>query len=169
MIQQVLFLFLAIVAIVSALGAVLARSPINSAMWMVLNLIAVAGLYITLNALFIGVLQVLVYAGAIMVLILFVIMLLNLGSMPAPAEVQWKHVVAFMLGVALLTQLTFVLAMGLDALPELAVSEDAVAASSAGEIGKMLFTRYALPFEIIAILLLAATIGAVMLAKRKLA
>lgn len=169
MIQQVLFLFLAVVAIGSALGAVLARSPINSALWMVVNLIAVAGLYITLNALFIGVLQVLVYAGAIMVPILFVIMLLNLGSMPAPSEIQWKHVVAFILGVALLTQLAFVLAIGLDALPEMSVSEEAVAASSAREIGKMLFTRYVLPFEIIALLLLAATIGAVMFAKRKFA
>jgi len=167
MMQPLIFIFLAVVAILSALAAVMARSPIHSALWVTLNLVAVAGIYIVMNALFIGVLQVLIYAGAIMVPILFVIMLLNLGSLPAPGDVEFKHVAGFLLGVALLAQLVFVVAMGLDALPEMTVSEEAIEAATANEIGKVLFTRYVLPFEIVALLLLVATIGAVMLAKRK--
>ncbi len=167
MIQQLLFFILAVVAIASALGTIIARNPVNSALWLILNLICVAGLYITLNAEFIGVLQVLVYAGAIMVPILFVIMLLNLGEFPAPEKVKWHHVAAFFVGVLVLAQLAFIIATGFDALPEMAVAEEAVIAASANEIGKVLFTRYVLPFETVAILLLVATVGALMLAKRR--
>lgn len=77
MAAQILFFVLATVAIAGALGMLISRNPVNSALWLILNLFCVAGLYLTLNAEFIAVVQVLVYAGAIMVLFLFVIMLLN--------------------------------------------------------------------------------------------
>lgn len=162
-----IFFFLAIVAVAAALGMLISRSPVTSALWLVLNLFCIAGLYITLNAAFIGVIQVLIYAGAIMVLFLFVIMLLNLAALPRLQDFDWKLGLAFVVGMVLLAQFVYVLAMGLDALPEPVISETASLTGSATFIAAELFTRYALPFEVIGILLLVATIGAVMLAKRQ--
>ena len=162
-----IFFFLAVVAVAAALGMLISRSPVTSALWLVLNLFCIAGLYITLNAPFIGVIQVLVYAGAIMVLFLFVIMLLNLSALPRLQEFDWKLGLAFVVGMVLLAQFVYVLAMGLGALPEPVIAETAVLTGSATFIAAELFTTYALPFEVIGILLLVATIGAVMLAKRR--
>ena len=162
-----LFFFLAVVAVAAGLGMLISRSPVTSALWLVLNLFCIAGLYITLNAAFIGVIQILVYAGAIMVLFLFVIMLLNLSALPRLQDFDWKLGLAFVLGMVLLAQLVYVLAVGLDALPEPVIAETAALTGSATFIAAELFTLYALPFEVIGILLLVATIGAVMLAKRR--
>ena len=167
MLAQLLFFILAIVAVTAALGMLIARNPVTSALWLVLNLFCIAGLYLTLNAQFIAVIQVLVYAGAIMVLFLFVIMLLNLAALPRPDKVDWKRAAGFVLGVVILAQLVFVVAMGLGALPEPVTAEQAAQSGTATEIALELFTRYALAFEVIGVLLLVATIGAVMLAQRK--
>ena len=167
MLAQLLFFFLASVAVVSALGMLIARNPVSSALWLVLNLFCIAGLYLTLSAPFIAVIQVLVYAGAIMVLFLFVIMMLNLTALPSLKQVDWKRSVAFVLGMVILAQLVFVVAMGLDALPEPVTMEQAAQSGTATAIAIDLFTRYALTFEVIGVLLLVATIGAVMLAQRK--
>ncbi|MFQ5569582.1 MAG: NADH-quinone oxidoreductase subunit J [Rhodothermales bacterium] len=166
MLAQLLFFFLALVAIAAALGMLLSRNPVSSALWLILNLFCIAGLYLTLNAQFIGVIQVLVYAGAIMVLFLFVIMLLNLAALPRLHSIDWKRVLAFILGMAVLAQLVYIVALGLDALPEPVAMEQAAQAGTATEIATDLFTRYALAFEMIGVLLLVATIGAVMLAQR---
>lgn len=167
MVAQFLFFLLAIVAIVAAFGMIISRNPVASALWLILNLFCIAGLYITLNAEFIGIIQVLVYAGAIMVLFLFVIMLLNLGSLPHLQSLNWRLIAAVLVGAAVLAQLMYVLAASFDVLPVPVATEEAVASGSATAIGLELFTRYALPLQIIGILLLAATIGAVMLAKRR--
>lgn len=144
-----------------------ARSPVNSALWLVLNLFSIAILYLTLNATFIAIIQILVYAGAIMVLFLFVIMLLNLAELPALEDISWRRVAAFGLAMVVLAQLFYTVALGLDVLPEPVAVEEAARLGSVGEIGLTLFTKYAFPLEIIAILLLAATIGAVLLAKKQ--
>ena len=167
MLAQVLFFLLAVVAVAAALGMLISRNPVTSALWLVLNLFCIAGLYLTLNAQFIAVIQVLVYAGAIMVLFLFVIMLLNLAALPRLEKVDWKRVVAFVLGVVILAQLVYVVAVGFGALPDPVAMEQAVQSGTAIAIAKDLFTRYALAFEVIGVLLLVATIGAVMLAQRK--
>jgi NADH-quinone oxidoreductase subunit J len=167
MISQIFFFLLAIVAIVASFGLIFSRNPVSSALWLILNLFCIAGLYITLNAEFIGIIQVLVYAGAIMVLFLFVIMLLNLGTLPSLQSVSWKMVGAFAIGSVVLAQLAYVLASSLDILPTGAVAEEAALTGSATAIGLELFTRYAMPLQIIGILLLAATIGSVMIAKRR--
>lgn len=169
MFAQFLFFLLAIVAVAAALGMLISRNPVSSALWLVLNLFCVAGLYLTMNAQFIGVIQILVYAGAIMVLFLFVIMLLNLAALPRMEDISWRRVLAFVLGMAVLAQLVFIVAMGLDALPEPVSLEQSVQAGTAKGIAVDLFTRYALAFEAIGILLLVATIGALMLAKRRFA
>lgn len=167
MLAQLLFFFLAAAAIAGGLGMLISRNPVTSAIWLVLNLFCIAGLYVTLNAPFIGVIQVLVYAGAIMVLFLFVIMLLNLAELPRLQDVDWKKGLAFVLAMAVMAQLVYVLARGLEALPEPVPTELALASGSAEVLAVELFTRYALPLEMIAVLLLSATVGAVMLAKRR--
>jgi NADH-quinone oxidoreductase subunit J len=167
MLPQLLFFFLAVVAIAAALGMLISRNPVNSALWLILNLFCIAGIYLTLNAQFIAVIQIVVYAGAIMVLFLFVIMLLNLDALPRLQDVDWRRGMAYFLGMAVLAQLTYIVALGLDVLPEPSSSAEAAVSGSATEIAKELFTRYAVPFEVIGIMLLVATIGAVMLAKRR--
>ena len=168
MLGTVLFFFFAVLALAGALGMLIARNPVSSALWMVMNLFSIACLYLTLNAQFIAIIQVLVYAGAIMVLFLFVIMLLNLGEIPRLPQIDWKKGVAFLLGVAVLAQLLYVVALGLDVIPEGVTPEEAALNGSAETIGRVLFTDYAFTLQIIGVLLLAATIGAVLLAKKRL-
>ncbi len=161
-----LFFLLAVTAIAAAVGMLLSRNPVYSALWLVLNLFCVAGLYLTLNAEFIGIVQVLVYAGAIMVLFLFVIMLLNLEALPKLENFDVRRTLAFVAGLVFMGVLTYAIAAGLSVLPIAHIGPEAAANGTALTLGKELFTTYALPFEIIGVLLLAATIGAVMIAKR---
>lgn len=167
MFAQVLFFFMAVVAVTAGIGLIVSRNPVSSALWLVLNLFCIAVLYITLNATFIGVIQVLVYAGAIMVLFLFVIMLLNLAALPDLQAINLKLGVAFVLAMAVLAQLAYVIARGFEVLPAAEEADASMMSGSASALGQELFTRYALPLEVIGVLLLVATIGAVMLAKRK--
>ena len=167
MLETFLFFLFAVVAVVGALGMLIVRSPVSSALWMIMTLFAIACLYITLDAAFIGVIQVLIYAGAIMVLFLFVIMLLNLESVPRLEQLDWRKVAAFVLGIAVLAELLAVISLRLDVLPEAVASSEAAEAASATNIGIALLTEHAFSLEMIGVLLLAATIGAVMLAKKK--
>ena len=163
-----LFFLLATVAVAAAIGMLVSRSPVSSALWLVLNLFCVAGLYLTLNASFIGVVQILVYAGAIMVLFLFVIMLLNLSALPTLEDIRWSQVAGFVVGVLVLAQLLYVLATGLELPLEPGASEALSATNGdAKTLGRVLLTKYALHVQVAGILLLAATIGAVMLAQRR--
>lgn len=163
-----MFFLLATVAVAAAIGMLVSRNPVSSALWLVLNLFCVAGLYLTLNASFIGVVQILVYAGAIMVLFLFVIMLLNLSALPTVGDIEWTQVAAFVVGVVVLAQLLYVVASGLDVpLEPVGSVEVAAETGDAKSLGKVLLTTYALHVQVAGILLLAATIGAVMLAQRR--
>ncbi len=166
MLVQILFCILAVVAIVAALGMLMARNPVNSAFWLILNLFCVAGLYLTLNATFIATVQVLVYAGAIMVLFLFVIMLLNLSELPRVKDVDWKLAGAFGGAVLMIAFLVYAVLGALDFLPAVPDRLAAAGSGSTSILGKSLFTEYALLLEVVGILLLAATIGAVMLARK---
>lgn len=160
-----LFLLFGSVAVVAALGMLISRNPVSSALWLILVMCSIAGLYMTLNAEFIAVIQVLVYAGAIMVLFLFVIMLLNLAELPRLGRIGWNHALGFGLGVVVLVQLVLIGVMGTSE-GEAPVAT-AASAGTAREIARELFTRYALAFEVVGLLLLVATVGAVMLAQRK--
>jgi NADH-quinone oxidoreductase subunit J len=162
-----MFFFFATVAVAAALGMLIARNPVASALWLVLNLFCIAGLYLTLNASFIGVIQILVYAGAIMVLFLFVIMLLNLSALPGLEEIEWTAVGGFAVALVLLSQLLYVVALEFDIGIEPVSGEMAAEVGSAATLGEILFTRYAIHLEVAGILLLAATVGAVMLAQRR--
>lgn len=169
MLEPFLFFLFAAFAVSGGLGMLIARSPVASALWMVQAMLAIACLYLTLNADFLGVVQILVYAGAIMVLFLFVIMLLNLDAMPRLDAIDWKRIGAFLLGVAVLAQLLAVVAVNLrgDVLPPAPLAADPVEATSVTQLGVALLTRHAFTLQIIGVLLLAATIGAFVLAKRR--
>ena len=172
MLEPFLFFVFAVLAVSGGLGMLISRSPIASALWMVMGMIAIAGLYLTLNAAFIGVVQILVYAGAIMVLFLFVIMLLNLDETPRLGMFDWRKGAAFVLGVAVLAQLLTVVAVNIPGAVKPGGTDAAAAARVAdtgvSALGVALLTDHAFSLEIIGVLLLGATIGAVLLAKKKL-
>jgi NADH-quinone oxidoreductase subunit J len=167
-----IFYFFGIVAIASAVTFVTRKSPVAAALWLVNTMFSLAAMFVLLDAQFIGVLQVLVYAGAIMVVFLFVIMLLNLGHPSELADARglgWK-LSAGLVGLALLAQVFALTRVHLPealTLPENAVADmmarDGVIAPLAGP----LFKEYLLAFEVTSVLLLAAIVGAVVLGKRK--
>ncbi len=169
MLAQILFFLFATAAVASALFMVGSRSPINGALWLVLNFFCLACLYLTLNAQFIAVIQILVYAGAIMVLFLFVIMLLNLDALPRFPDVDWSRVFGVGLGLVVLALLLYVVATALGLAPTGFNPEAAAELGSARAIGRELFSGYAVLIQAVAVLLLAATIGAVLIAKRRAA
>ncbi|WP_420457330.1 NADH-quinone oxidoreductase subunit J [Rubrivirga sp.] len=194
--ETFLFFVFAVFAVAGSLGMLISRSPVASALWMVQTMIAIACLYLTLNAAFIGVVQILVYAGAIMVLFLFVIMLLNLEQTPRLSAFTWLRAAAFVGGVAVLALLLTAVAQRTDLVADPTDVEVAVVdpvgpavvvgpegdaevvlpgevavvpldPTSVEQIGIALLTRHAFTLEIVGALLLAATIGAVLLAKKR--
>ena len=170
------FYFFGIVAIASALAFVTRKSPVAAALWLVNTMFALAAEYVLLGAHFIGAIQVLVYAGAIMVVFLFVVMLLNLGTPADLADARglWWKLAAGALGLALVSLLT-AYARGPGGLaPVLARSlpadylEAHVARRGAvGTVAEPLFNDYLLAFELTSVLLLAAIVGAVALGRRR--
>ena len=156
----------------SALLCITRKNPVASALWLVVTLFALAAMFVLLDAQFIAALQVLVYAGAIMVLFLFVIMLLNLGR-PGPSDIKGPAGVAtaaILAGLLLLQLRVLGQAPPPDAiqLPAGTVAEMQVRQGMVGAVANPLFEAYLIPFEIASLLLLAAIVGAVVLAKRKL-
>jgi NADH-quinone oxidoreductase subunit J len=166
------FYLFGIVAVVSALLFVTRKSPVAAALWLVNTMFCLAALYVLLDAQFIGAIQVLVYAGAIMVVFLFVIMLLNLGHPSELADARgtgWK-LAAGAVGVALLAEVfTLTRARIPEALslPSGFVARDLAREGAIAPIARLLFTEYLLAFELTSILLLAAIVGAVVLGRRR--
>ena len=163
------FVVLAVVAIGGAVSMVLSRNPVHSALFLVVNLFCVAVLYLSLNADFLAVVQVIVYAGAIVVLFLFVITLLNPVQIEVPDLLRGPGVVAagvlalILLAVAGAAILSGVATMKLPSDPPPLAVDDNVHA-----IGTVLYGQYLFPFEATSILLLVAIVGATVLAKRRL-
>jgi NADH-quinone oxidoreductase subunit J len=167
----VIFWLFAAVAIAAALMCITRRSAVASALWLVTTLFSLAGLFVLLDAQFIAALQVLVYAGAIMVLFLFVIMLLNLGRQTATDMRGWPgRLVALALGLLLVTELWVLSRVPVLAqiqLPAGTLRQVTEAHGVVSVISGPLFRTYLVPFEVTSMLLLAAIIGAVVLAKRR--
>jgi len=170
--SAVLFWTFAAVAVVSALLTITRRNAVYSALFLVLCFFSIAGLYVLLNAQFIAAVQVIVYAGAIMVLFLFVIMLLNGGSCPeedkgggAQSVFGWLFGVILGLSLAYLTMGLKLASLAKDA----QIPQDAIIKAGNSEVvAKILYTRYIYPFEAVSVLLLIAIIGAVIISKKKL-
>ncbi len=169
---EILFWIFSGVAVVAAVLCITQRNPIKSALWLVVTLFALAALFVLLEAHFIGVLQILVYAGAIMVLFVFVIMLLNLGrGGPPDRRGLAGGIVAVGLGLGLLLQLSVLRSARPPeaiTLPDGFLSALQRQQGIVGAVARPLFAEYLIPFEITSVLLLAAIVGAVVLAKRRL-
>jgi NADH-quinone oxidoreductase subunit J len=166
-------------AAVAALLCVTRKSAVASALWLVVTMFALAAIYVLLDAQFIAVIQILVYAGAIMVLFLFVIMLLNMGQR-GPTDMRgWVgRGVALLFGAGLVLQLGVLVrvirAEGFASqtaaypLPAGELARLQEARGAVGMLAEPLFRQYLIPFEVTSVLLLAAIVGAVVLAKRKI-
>ena len=165
--NDIIFWILAGGAIISALLMVTRKSAVPSALMLIVTFCFLAALYLTLNAQFLAVVQVAVYAGAIMVLVVFVIMLLNLRGEKYSITGNWKTLVGILAVAGILAQMIVVFAMASDTLPK-TLHAKAVEFGTVESIGTKLYTSYAFPFEMASIILIAAAVGAIVLAKKKL-
>ena len=167
------FYVFALLALVSSLFFVTRKSPVSAALWLVSTMFALAVLYVMLDAEFIGIMQILVYAGAIMVVFLFVVMLLNLGQPSEFSDIRKNgpRLIAGFLGIVLTAELLALAWSPLDARLLVTTVPPSVATTGAGGIigpvAGPLFTEYLLAFELTSVLLLVAIIGAVVLAKKR--
>jgi NADH-quinone oxidoreductase subunit J len=160
-----IFLTLAIISVIMALLVVLSRNPVHSVLFLILTFFAIAGQYILLNAQFLAVVHIIVYAGAIMVLFLFVLMLLNLSRDTEPQKsTLWKISGAIAAGSLLLTLVGAMRGSVTLQIPE----AENPGVGLVENLGKVLFTDFVVPFEIAGILFLAAMVGAVLVGKRDL-
>ncbi len=162
--ELILFIILALVAIAAALGMILSRNTVYSALFLILNFATVAVFYLMLNAAFLAMAQITVYAGAIMVLFLFVIMLLGAERIPGEDKLLWQKPLAVFLGVVLMAETGYILIARSGILPPIPTAVEGFGGPEA--IGLVLFNQYLLPFEVTSILLLVAMIGAVVLSRR---
>jgi NADH-quinone oxidoreductase subunit J len=167
-IDLILFLILAVIAVATALGMLLSRNAVYSALFLVLNFATVAVFYLLLGAPFIAMAQITVYAGAIMVLFLFVIMLLGADSLAPGKVLPWQRPLAALLAFVLVAEAAYLLAFR--GAPTGAVTQPDVTVNGVDflrQMGMILFNQYLLPFEVTSILLLVAMVGAIVLTKQE--
>lgn len=163
-ITQILFWFLSTLALGSALLVVTSRNPVYSVLSLIITFFAISGHYILLNAQFLAIVNLIVYAGAIMVLFLFVMMLMNLNASTEPRKSKWLKMAAVVAGGCLLLVIV-------GALKDIDV-KNKIAQTNGGDIGliknlgMVLFKEYTIPFEISSILFLSAMVGAVVIGKK---
>ena len=166
------FYLFGLIAIASSLAFVTRKSPVAAALWLVNTMFALAALYVMMDAHFIGAIQVLVYAGAIMVVFLFVVMLLNLGHPDELSDLRgrWGRLAAGLVGLAMLAQVMALARTAPDPslLPSpLARAEAQRDLNAVSAVAQPLFSDHLLAFELTSILLLVAIVGAVVLGKRR--
>jgi len=164
----IVFLVLSLVAIATAMGMLLSKNAVYSALFLVLNFVTVAIFYLLLGAPFIAMAQITVYAGAIMVLFLFVIMLLGAESLAPTDSLPWQKPLARLLSVVLAVEAAYLLLTR--ASSNLVVSLPDASLNSMDSLREMamaLFNSFLLPFEVTSILLLVALMGAIVLAHRE--
>ena len=165
--NPIIFIILAAIALASALGMLMSRNAVHSALFLVLNFTTIAVFFLTLNAPFLFVTQITIYAGAIMVLFVFVVMLLGaeqLRGQPTVGVGNWQPYLAVILFIGLLGTFVYMLAAG-----NIDATANAAAPIAAGpvEVGLELFESYVFPFEVASILLLVAMIGVVALRTKR--
>ena len=164
----IFFLLLSLIAIATALGMLFSRNAVYSAMFLVLNFVTVAIFYLLLGAPFIAMAQITVYAGAIMVLFLFVIMLLGAESLPNAEVLPWQKPLAGLLAVALVIEATFIFLTRARPVGDVTQPDASInTVTNLRALGETLFTDYLLPFEVTSILLLVAMIGAIVLVRKE--
>ena len=166
--EKVLFLIFAVVAVLSALNILLQRNPLYSALSLIGTLACVSALFVMLNAQFIAAIQIVVYAGAIMVLFVFVIMLLNEPKdVPHIDKQRGLRFLAIPFAGLLLAETVYVVSRLPEITPKVAAENPEQAFGTTWSIGTALYTTYLLPFEITSVLILMAVVGAMVLARRE--
>lgn len=161
-ITQILFWVLSVVAVFSALMVITSRNPVYSVLWLIVTFFSISGHYILLNAQFLAVVNIIVYAGAIMVLFLYVLMLMDLKKDSEPQKNKWLKIIGAVAGGSLLLVLIAALRSTDQNMTELNTGNIGLIEN----LGKTLFTEYVVPFEISSILFLSAMIGAVVIGKK---
>lgn len=168
MLDQITFYFFATLAVVSAILVVTRRNIVQSAIFLITALLATAGIFLQLHAEFLFIVQVILYAGGIMVLFIFVIMLINLDISLHQAQYNRQWWLGLLLALVLGAELSIAIAIGRSHLAFPEVAPASALEPSTQLVGKVLFSEYMLPFEIASLLLLVAMIGAVVMAKKKI-
>ena len=164
-IPQILFWFLSVVALFSALMVITSKNPVHSVLWLVVTFFSISGHYILLNAQFLAIVNIIVYAGAIMVLFLFVIMLMNLNKQTEPQKHRWLRLAGAVAGGCLLLVLVAALKDSDLKQQQTLLKEGGIGLIE--NLGKELFSTYVVPFEISSILFLSAMVGAVVIGKKE--
>ena len=162
-ITEILFWVLSVVAVLSALMVVISKNPVYSVLWLIITFFSISGHYILLNAQFLAIVNIIVYAGAIMVLFLFVIMLMNLTRDTEPQKNKWLKLAGAVAGGSLLLVLVAALRNTEKNMTELGTGDIGLIKN----LGRVLFNEYVVPFEISSILFLSAMVGAVVIGKRE--
>lgn len=165
-VDLLLFLGIALVAVASAISMLVSRNAVYSALFLVINFVAIATLFLLMNAAFIAMVQITVYAGAIMVLFLFVIMLLGAERVETAPSLPWQLPVAIVLGLGLIAQIVYVLFSRSTTTVE-AMGEVVRGFGGPSSIGRILFDQYLIPFEVTSILLLVAMVGAIVITRNE--
>ncbi len=163
--SEILFWFLSVLALFSAIMVLVSKNPIHSVLWLIIVFFAISGHYLLLNAQFLAIVNIIVYAGAIMVLFLFVIMLMNQNPETEPKRNIWVKFSAVISGGLLLWIFISASVSASDINGKMAtVNEGNIGLIE--NLGKVLFNEYALPFEISSVLFLSAMVGAVVIGKK---
>lgn len=162
-ITEILFWVLSVVAVLSALMVVISKNPVYSVLWLIITFFSISGHYILLNAQFLAIVNIIVYAGAIMVLFLFVIMLMNLSRDTEPQKSKWLKLAGAVAGGSLLLVLVAALRNSEKNMTEVGTGDIGLIKN----LGKVLFNEYVVPFEISSILFLSAMVGAVVIGKKE--
>ena len=162
-ITQILFWILAIASLFSALMVITSKNPVFSVIWLIITFFTISGHYILLNAQFLAVVNIIVYAGAIMVLFLFVIMLMNLSKETEPQKNGWLKLIGAVAGGCLLLVMVAALRHTESRMAELGTGNIGLIQN----LGKSLFSDFVVPFEISSILFLSAMVGAVVIGKKE--
>jgi NADH-quinone oxidoreductase subunit J len=163
-VHDLIFGLLATLGVIGALGLILQRTPVYAILFAILNFFALAGFFLLLQAEFLAVIQIIVYAGAIMVLFLFVVMLLNLDKDSADeVKFDWRKGAAFILGLAFVGQMGYAFT-GLRG--SKIVAPEQFGFGKVEAVGNQMMTQYLFPFEMISVILLAALLGALVIARK---
>ncbi len=160
-----LFYFLSFLAVLSALMVVVSKNPVHSVLYLILTFFAIAGHYVLMNAQFLAAVHIIVYAGAIMVLFLYVIMMLNLNAEVEPHKSKLLKIAATFAGGLLMVVMVGVIRKATETAP---LNPTDTQMGLIKNLGKVLYTDFMLPFELSSILLLAAMVGAVMIGKKEI-
>ena len=158
-----LFFLLAIVSIAAVLGMIISKDQAYNALFLIVAFVCMGGLFALLEAPFIAAVQIIIYAGAIMILFIFVVMMINLKKGLGPEKKKWTMYFAVVIAVVLVVELALTV-------KGTVVPISSTAAESFGsptDLGRLLFTKYLYPFEITSILIIAALVGAIVLVKKR--